>query len=496
MMRQLSNPRIAASLAAVLALGLACGRSDAGVTRLEASGLVLEVRLDPPAPATGDNRMQLRLLGAGEKPVDGADVALEVVMPAMGAMAAMGGPVPVTPLGDGRYEARFRLDMAGTWRVAVRARAPGGETIEAGGSLITGQAGLRLSLRGGGEHASGAGAAGHVHGAAPAAANESAAHAGEVVIDAARRQAAGIRTAPARSEPFGVTVRAVGLVGYDQGALHDVTPRVTGYVGSVPVAGAGESVRAGDLLLTLYSPELLAAQKEFLTARASQRGDGLARASEARLRLWGMAPADIERLAATGEPIEYVSFRSPASGVVVEKNVLPGSATQAGERLYRIATIDRVWIEAELYESDLSLVRSGVAAQITLPYLPGERFEGTVTLVSPLLEAGTRTARARIEISNPGHALMPGMYAAVALRRELGERLVVPASAVLYAGDRRFVFVDAGEGRLQPRAIETGLRDGERLEVLSGLAAGDSIVVSGNYLVASESRLGSALEQW
>ena len=119
-----------------------------------------------------------------------------------------------------------------------------------------------------------------------------------------------------------------------------------------------------------------------------------------------------------------------------------------------------------------------------------------MTLVSPLLEAGTRTARARIEISNPGHALMPGMYATVALRRELGERLVVPASAVLYAGDRRFVFVDAGEGRLQPRAIETGLRDGERLEVLSGLAAGDSIVVSGNYLVASESRLGSALEQW
>jgi Cu(I)/Ag(I) efflux system membrane fusion protein len=297
-------------------------------------------------------------------------------------------------------------------------------------------------------------------------------------------------------EPFGVTIRAVGLVGYDQGGIHDVSPRVMGYVGSVQVSAVGETVHAGDLLFTLYSPDLLAAQKEFLTARASQRGDTLARAAEGRLRLWGMSAADIQRVAATSTPIEYVPFHAPSSGVVVEKNVVAGSGTQAGERLFRIATVDRVWIEAELYEADLSLVRLGDAARITLPYLPGERFEGTVSLISPFLDGDTRTARARIEISNPGHALLPGMYASVDLRRELGDRLVVPASAVLYAGDRRFVFVDFGEGRLRPQAVETGLRDGERLELLSGLEAGQTIVVSGNYLIASESRLGSALEQW
>jgi Cu(I)/Ag(I) efflux system membrane fusion protein len=180
----------------------------------------------------------------------------------------------------------------------------------------------------------------------------------------------------------------------------------------------------------------------------------------------------------------------------VEKNVVEGSGSQAGERLFRIAAIDRVWVEAELYEADVALARPGTPADVTLPYLPGERFEGTVSLVTPFVDGETRTARARIEISNPGHALLPGMYATVSLRRELGERLVVPASAVLYAGQRRFVFVDAGEGRLRPRAVETGLRDGERLEVLSGLEAGEQIVVSGNYLIASESRFGTALEQW
>ncbi|MCC6640963.1 MAG: efflux RND transporter periplasmic adaptor subunit [Deltaproteobacteria bacterium] len=511
------RPAFTVVLVAAFTLTLACG-GDAGVTRLEGKNLTLEVRLDPPTPRTGENRMEVRVLGAGTSAVSGADVVVKVTMPAMGAMAAMGGPVPVTSLGDGRYEARFPLDMAGTWRVGVRARTPAGDTVEAEGSLITGQPGVRLSLLGAGTGAPASGAADHdhgasgdtsrtgdqsestgehVHGTTPAtAARTDGEHPGEILVDTARRQAAGIRTAPARSEPFGVTIRAVGIVGYDQGALHDVVPRVTGYVGSVSVSAAGEAVRAGDPLLTFYSPDLLAAQKEFLTARASERREGLVRAGETRLRLWGMSTGDIERLATTGEPSEYVSLRAPASGVVVEKNVVPGSATQAGERVFRIATIDRVWIEAELYEADLALVRPGTPARVSLPYLPGERFEGAVSLVSPLLEAGTRTARARVEVANPGHALMPGMYATVELRRDLGERLVVPASAVLYAGDRRFVFLDVGDGRLRPQAVETGRRDGERLEVISGLTPGQQIVVSGNYLVASESRLGSALEQW
>lgn len=490
-------PRVA--FATALVIVAACNRMGEEGVRIEAGGLVLEASLDPATPRSGENRMALGVRGPDGEPVRDADVEVKVVMPAMGAMSAMGGPARVKPLGDGRYEAEFGLDMDGTWRVDVRVRAADGRTLHAEGSLITGQKGLRLAPRGAGAAGSAAGGEtpAHEHGGSrPAAEPTDAAHPGEVIVDPGRRQKAGVRTAAVQREPFGVTIRALGLVGYDQGAIHDVTPRVMGYVGGLSVRGVGETVRAGDLLFTLYSPELLAAQKEYLTARASQRNDSLTRAAEQRLRLWGMSAADVARIAATGAPLEYVPFHAPATGIVIERNVVQGSGTQTGERLFRIATIDRVWIEAELYEADLALVGVGTPARITLPYLPGERFEGTVSLISPVLDAATRTARARIELANPGGALLPGMYATVALRRELGDRLVVPASAVLYAGERRFVFVDAGDGRLRPQAVETGLRDGERLELLSGLEAGQQIVVSGNYLIASESRLGSALEQW
>lgn len=465
-------------IVAALTLTAACGGRDDVATRVEGKALTVEARLEPPRPRSGENRMELRLLDAKGQPLPAADVEVEVVMPAMGAMAQMGGPAQVRSLGDGRYEARFDLDMDGTWRVDLRARA-GEASLHADGSLITGQSGLQLAAR----EATGGASGGE---AVP----------GEVFVDAARRQKTGIRTAPVKREPFAVTLRAVGLVGYDQGALYDVAPRVSGFVGSVQVPAPGNAVAAGQLLFTLYSPELLAAQREYLAALSGGRGEAVATAARGRLRLWGMSGEDIDQLARSGAPQEYAPFRAPASGVVVEKNVVEGSGSQAGERLFRIAAIDRVWVEAELYEADVALARPGTPADVTLPYLPGEHFEGKVSLVTPFVDGGTRTARARIEIANPGHALLPGMYATVSLRRELGERLVVPASAVLYAGQRRFVFVDAGEGRLRPRAVETGLRDGERLEVLSGLEADERIVVSGNYLIASESRFGTALEQW
>jgi Cu(I)/Ag(I) efflux system membrane fusion protein len=481
-----------AALGSTFLLAWGC-RDRTAATRIEGSGLAVEARVDPAVPRPGDNRMEIRVMDSSGRPVADADVELKVTMAAMGAMPGMGGPVRVKPMGDGRYEADFKLDMDGKWRVELRVRDKAGGSFEAQGSLITGQDGIRLAPQGGA--------------ATPAMETngDKATHPGEIVVEPARRQKIGVRTASVSQEPFGVTIRAMGVVGYDQGAIRDVAPRVMGYVGEVQVSAVGEAVRQGDVLFTLYSPELLAAQKEYLTALGASResaaagaprGEALVRAAEGRLRLWGMASADIERVASTGTPIEHVPFRAPATGVVVEKSVVGGSGTQAGERLFRIAAMDHVWIEAELYEADLALVERGATAQISLAYLPGERFAGTVSLITPFLDGGTRTARARIEIANPSRALLPGMYASVELRRELGPRLVVPASAVLYAGDRRFVFVDVGEGKLRPRAVQTGLRDGERLEVLSGLEPGERIVVSGNYLIASESRLSSAMEQW
>ena len=165
-------------------------------------------------------------------------------------------------------------------------------------------------------------------------------------------------------------------------------------------------------------------------------------------------------------------------------------------RLYRIAGLDSVWVEAEVYESELPLIEVGQPAEVTLPYLPGRRFDGTVSFVYPYLRGATRTGTLRVRLANPDLVLKPEMYANVVIRLDLGERLVVPEQAVLYAGERSFVFVDLGEGRLKPTAVVTGIETGDEIEILSGLSAGDPVVTSGNFLIAAESRLKLAMEQW
>jgi len=182
--------------------------------------------------------------------------------------------------------------------------------------------------------------------------------------------------------------------------------------------------------------------------------------------------------------------------VVVEKNVVEGASVQPGMTLFRIAGLDRVWVEAEVYESELPLVEVGQEAVVTFPYLPGVERRGTVAFLYPYLDPATRTGRVRVELPNPDGALKPDMFAHVTLVRDLGEKLVVPEQAVLYAGPRSFVFVDLGEGRLKPQQVQTGRKDDGWLEILSGLEEGDVIVTSGNFLIAAESRLKSAIEQW
>jgi Cu(I)/Ag(I) efflux system membrane fusion protein len=222
----------------------------------------------------------------------------------------------------------------------------------------------------------------------------------------------------------------------------------------------------------------------------------MVRAARKRLALWNIANADVEAMIRRGEPQDALPVRSPASGYVVEKDVVEGAAVEPGARLFRIAPLDRVWIEAAIQESELPLVSVGQSARVSLPSLPGVTLTGNVAYVYPTLEADTRTGRIRIVLPNPEGNLLPDMYANVELRADRGERVLVPASAVLYAGPRRIVFVDLGDGRLAPRPIEIGAGNGEVYEVLSGLEAGDTVVSSGNFLVAAESRLESALSQW
>jgi membrane fusion protein, copper/silver efflux system len=329
---------------------------------------------------------------------------------------------------------------------------------------------------------------------------------GEIVLDAERRQQIGVTTAHAERRTLAVPVRAVGKVTYDQTSLTDVTLKVGGWIDELSADRLGQPVRQGEPLFTLYSPELFEAQQQYLAAVQKQRmarmvgsaesTEFLAEVRRQRLRLLDLTPDQIKELEARRAPLERVPILSPVSGNVIEKDVVAGAAVHPGMRLLRIAGLDRVWVEAEVYESELALLAVGAPAKVTLPYLPGRRFAGRVAFVYPWLDGATRTGRVRIELANPGLALKPEMYAEVLFERAVGKRLAVPEEAILYAGDRRYVFRDLGGGRLRPQAVTLGVWAGEWVEILDGLAAGDVVVTSGNFLIAAEARLKLALDHW
>jgi len=324
---------------------------------------------------------------------------------------------------------------------------------------------------------------------------------GTIFVDEIRRQRIGVRTAAVKKRQMTLQVRAVGAVRYDESRLHDVNLRMSGWVQHLSVDETGQRVKEGQTLFTLYSPELYAAQLEHLASVKRQTEGGemlqhLAQASRTRLRLLGMSSGQIAALDKRGEAQENVPIPSPASGYVVEKQIVDGARIDAGMRVYRIADLSKVWIDAEVYESDLPHVKVGQSARVELPYVPDKRFSGKVDYIYPTLEGQTRTGRARIVLDNPDLLLKPDMYANVSIDVDLGERLSIPASAVVYTGPRRLVFVDLSDGKLQPKVVTLGVHVDGFYEVTDGVSTGDVVVTSGNFLIAAESRIRSAAQYW
>ena len=255
------------------------------------------------------------------------------------------------------------------------------------------------------------------------------AQSGVVTLDDGLQQEIGLRIGVVARRPLADHITTVGRVAYDESRLHDVSVKFAGWIGKLYVDQTGQRVRRGQTLFTLYSPELYGAEQEFLAALASQRAarasaaperaDYLVEAARQKLRLWDLADGEIRGVAARGAPDQEVPVASPAAGVVIEKDVVQGASVQPGMRLYRIAGLDRVWIEAAVYEADLGRMGLGAPATVTLRSLPGRQLHGRVTLVEPALAAETRTARVRIEVPNPpgaaGPGLRPDMYAEVEL---------------------------------------------------------------------------------
>jgi Cu(I)/Ag(I) efflux system membrane fusion protein len=324
-------------------------------------------------------------------------------------------------------------------------------------------------------------------------------------LDAEQQRLAGVTYGTAERRALEKVIRTVGRVDVDERKLTAVTLKVGGYIEDLFADYTGKLVRKGEPLFTIYSPDLVSAEQEYLTARdaraalaqtkmpqAAESAASLLRASRERLRLWGLSEPQIRAVEEAGKPSLHRTIASPASGVILEKMIIAGQRVEAGAMLYRIADLSTIWVYGDVYEYELPFVKVGQPASIRLASSPNRVFAACVASIHPTLDAKTRTVKVRFELDNRDLFLKPEMYGSVELRVPRGERLVVPTTAVLDSGRRQLVFVASGDGRLTPREVELGERADDYVEILRGLEAGERVVTSANFLVDSESQLQGA----
>jgi membrane fusion protein, copper/silver efflux system len=326
---------------------------------------------------------------------------------------------------------------------------------------------------------------------------------GTVRIEPQMARALGITLATAELGPVRRQIRTTGNVRYDETRLSTVTPKFAGFIERLHVDFTGQPVRRGQPLLEIYSPDLVSAQEELLAAvrlerqlaqsvapGVAERSAGLVESARRRLLLWDISPAQVQELERTGQVRRTLTLHAPSSGFVVERLVQAGQSVQAGDALYRLADLSRVWVEADVFEQDLRFVRVGESVAIEVAAYPGERFTGRVSYLYPEVRPDTRTARVRVELANPEGRIKPGMFATAHLEAPAAERAVlVPRDAVMRTGSRDIVFVEQGPGLFETRDVHVGTDAGGRLQILSGLLAGERVVSRANFILDAESRL-------
>ena len=331
---------------------------------------------------------------------------------------------------------------------------------------------------------------------------ENAALLGAVSMNPTQRLMANVATQKVARRDFGAATGTWGKVSWDERRLTKISARTGGRVERLHVDFTGTPVREGQPLLEIYSPDLVSSQREYLLALAGaeklrdspypdarEMAEKLLAASRDRLALWGVTDGQIEELSRTRAPRTVFTVFSPVSGVVTERLVTAGQYVMDGGPLYSVAQTDPVWIEAEVYESDLQAVAPGAAAAVTTDAYPGRRFSGKVAFVDPFLNPNTRTAKVRVDLPNPGGLLKPDMFVRVELRHGRGRALAVPESAVLITGERATAWVESSRNVFEPRTVRLGQRSGGYYQVLSGLSEGDTVVTSAGFLIDSESQL-------
>jgi RND family efflux transporter MFP subunit len=325
---------------------------------------------------------------------------------------------------------------------------------------------------------------------------------GTVEIPPEKQQLMGVEYGAAEYAAATGSIRAAARVTLDETKIAKVQSKLEGWIEKVSVDFTGKLVQKGDPLLTIYSPEALATQQEYLLATNAQRAmqdnpvhemlgstENLVAAARKRLELWDISDAQIDEISRTGQTLKNLTLDSPISGFVMERNAFPSQRVTPETVLYTVADLSTVWVIADVFEYEAVNIRLNQPATLTLAYLPGRAFHGRVSYILPQVDPATRTLKVRIEVENPGYALKPDMYGEVEFQTGGARRLVVPQSAVLNSGDHQTVFVDRGNGYFEPRAVKIGEQMDGRIEILSGLKAGERIVISGNFLMDSESRL-------
>jgi len=327
-----------------------------------------------------------------------------------------------------------------------------------------------------------------------------------VEISPEKQQLIGVKIAEVAVRPLQKIIRTVGRIEYDERLIATANTKIEGWIERLYVDYTGRYVSKGEPLAEIYSPDLYATQQEYLhllqwekQRSASNNAAGndmlssdskaLVEAARQRLKLWDISEAQIRKIEQSGNPVRTLTIQSPVSGYVVQKAAVKGMRVMPGEKLFDVADLSSVWVVSDIYEYELSLIKVGQTAAISLSYLPGREFTAKVDFVYPALSAETRTSKIRFSIANPGGKLKPQMFTNVEVKIPLGKKLAIPQDAVIDTGMRKIVYVDKGEGYFEPREIQTGGKAEGFIEVIQGLRAGEKVAAAANFLIDSEAKL-------
>ena len=492
-----------------------CGKSEGEPHKLGSLNVSFWVVPDP--PSVGENEFKVKLTDAGGQPVTNASVVIKYFMPAMAGMPAMGSELAAEHKAEGLYSVILNLSMGGTfpWDVTVTVNRKGENSVSGQWRVTPGKKGTPF-LSSGGTSEDSMEMMKMEEGSSMDMGEQDTVMVGKknkaltFGITPYQQQLIGVKKEAVKIRKLNSIIRTVGHVARNENLISSVNMRFGGWIDTLHIKYVGQKVLKDEPLMSVYSPDLIEAQEEYLqtfgareivsvlTAESLEKSkwqrNDLRRSAELKLRLLGMTDEQMTGILKRERPDLSVLIQSPRTGYIVEMNTMEGSYFKTGTDLFIIADLSSVWVHAEIYEFEDPLVKEGQEARIYLTYDSGSAYIGKVQYIYPSVDQDTRTVKLQIEIPNPELKLKPGMYVNVEIAVDAGEGITVPRSAVLTTGTRHLVFVDRGNGRFEPRDISVAGRSTEYYLVSEGLEEGEVVVTSANFLIDSEAQMRGVLK--